>query len=192
MPRPTGFVLPTNTPPLPDDGYGGNTANDLVATVEKDVQALQLSYRTSTTAESISGINPFTGAIDGFSSGSRTSKSSGNPPKGSVALSVGNKGAAPAVNEAVLWIYENLKFQLHPISELHSGLVAVAVRVVDRLGTMHQEHLFMQDYRNTLYERCTRLPELRFSSIPGDKLIGGETRAALEDAIFRYSGIGRP
>lgn len=171
-------------------GTGESASDELLATVEKDVLAMQLAYRTRTTTGAITGVNPFTGGTEAPSQGSQPSRSSEPSSRTSDPPSVGGAVAAPVLEEAVLWIYENLRFQLHPNPELHNSLLAVAIKAGDRLGSMHPDHLFMQDYRGTFEERCASLPQLRFSSIPGGKLKGGKAQAALEDAIARSSDVG--
>lgn len=75
------------------------------------------------------------------------------------------------VDEAVLWIYGNLRYRLNPEKMFtEHWLVAVAVGAGNRLEVMHQEQLFMKDYRALLEKRCRDFPNLRFSSIPGGKL----------------------
>lgn len=97
----------------------------------------------------------------------------------SVALASGTMPSPPAIppaiDEAVLWIYEHLRFQLHPKPDIHNALWA-----------MHEDYPF-----RTLFESwCEELPNLRFTSIPGGRLKGGAQLIVLQDALRRSADAG--
>lgn len=162
----------------------GSGDDALLDSAVQDVASLQLAYRTRVATGAISGFNPFTGQeVDGEES--RSTRSSVTSASASARVAGCQSSNGPAVDEAVLWIYENLRYRLHPQHEVHGSLVAAAVRAGDRLGVMHQEHAFMLDYRAHLEERCREFPNIRFSSVPGGKLLGGTALAALQDAVSR-------
>lgn len=115
-------------------GSGEEVPGDMVSAAAREVAALQLTYRTRTTTDAIKGQNPLTRPTSASSTSESVLRSWREPIPSSVRASEGFVSSAPVTDEAVFWIYENLKFRLHHRPKLHSALVAIAVRARDRLG----------------------------------------------------------